>query len=438
MARISRASLVKLGTVMLVVFAQGIPNSFIQNALPIIYRTQGLGLDQFWLFSLPLVPRWIKWLIAPLVDNYSLLPIGRRRSWILVGTLVGSLGYASLAVQEPTLSGITVIIGILFVAELIMAVQDVAVDGYCVEALGAEEAALAGPALSVAHIMSFFVASAVVMVCYQYYGWQAATLLTAGLLIVCTIPVLLQPEPIADEVRQRSANRHGRPSLRSVLSRPIAIYLLGVVAISGIYSSFSYNVFSVMLVDKGMTVGQIGIASGSAVTVGALIGAGITAWLMHRFSFKQVTLLCCFTTAFAHLTEVFVASQATMTVPLAMATYFVAEVAISPYFALMSAARLRWTSKRQAGTDFTLQSSVRSVAMFIASAASGPVAGAMGWTAFYTLAIFLGIGATMAIYLVHDRMEANREAEEADLDAANAVIDEQERAETTRAGLAPN
>ena len=63
--------------------AQYFPQGFTQSALPAIFRQQGLPLEQFWLLSVPTWPRWIKFLMAIVIDNVGNEKFGYRRSWIL-------------------------------------------------------------------------------------------------------------------------------------------------------------------------------------------------------------------------------------------------------------------------------------------------------------------------------------------------------------------
>ena len=63
--------------------AQYFPQGFTQSGLPAIFRQLGLPLDRFWLFSTPMWPRWIKFLIAMVVDNYGNAKFGYRKTWIL-------------------------------------------------------------------------------------------------------------------------------------------------------------------------------------------------------------------------------------------------------------------------------------------------------------------------------------------------------------------
>ena len=108
----------KLGSLGALHMAQYFPAAFAGIALPAIFRAEGLPLEMFWLLALPGIPRWFKWLIALVVDNYGNARIGYRKSWILPCTFLGALLYYSLSFIEPSIATIYVIVTILLVKSL--------------------------------------------------------------------------------------------------------------------------------------------------------------------------------------------------------------------------------------------------------------------------------------------------------------------------------
>jgi hypothetical protein len=414
---IDRATLWRLATVAALVFAQQVPNMFINSTLPTIYRTLGMDLSDYWLFSLPLIPRWLKWLIAPIVDRHALLPIGRRRSWILVCTFGGAVSYGALAWVEPTLQSVTLIVLVLFWAELVMAVQDVSVDAYCVESLMPRETAIAGPMLSIAQTFSFFISSAGIAVIYQYAGWTWAVAAMSVVLFLSSLPAVLRPEPISEAQRRQRELRHGKATFKRALVRDHAVWMFGLVGFAGFYGSFTYELSHVMLVDKGMTVGEIGVAAGTGVALGAVIGSAAASVLLARLGVKQMAILACLLGLAGHGIEVFIAAQDKVSMFQATMAFFLFDLLLAPYFALESSVRLRWTSRRQAGTDFTMQSSVRALASFIAAAAAGPAADWMGWPLYFSTGLVGLAILSFVIVRMHDRMEQLLQREAAD-DAA--------------------
>src|SRR5262245_55057409 len=106
--------------------AQYFPAAFTGVALPFVLRKEGLPLEMFWLLALPAIPRWLKWAIALIVDNYGSAKLGYRKSWIVPCTVIGALLYASLAWIPPSVVAVYTIVAILTVKSFVMAAQDIA------------------------------------------------------------------------------------------------------------------------------------------------------------------------------------------------------------------------------------------------------------------------------------------------------------------------
>jgi MFS family permease len=420
---LSRDSVFRLGTVALLIFAQSIPEKFFGNALPLVYRSLGMELSDFWVFSIPLIPRWLKWLVAPYLDRKPLMSIGLRRSWILILTPLSALTYTALALNNPTLENVYLIVFILFWAEALTALQDIPVDGYCVESLGPKENRLSGTVINLANVLSFALVSAVLMVLYARAGWSVTIFVMAALFLVCTLPALLRPEPIPQSRREEIFRHAGRPSILRAFTRENAVPLFSLVAAAGLYTSFT-GLSHTMLVDKGLSIAEIGIAAGVGVSAGIIIGSFVSGWMLLRFALKRVCLMACGFLILAHLLEIGMAVSATVPMVAFMLVTVCVEVAVAPHYILMSTARFRWTTKRQAGTDFAVQSSVRALAMTLGSAIAGPVADLIGWPLYYVSSIALGLAATYFMFLISDQMEATmmRELQVDELDEGKARI----------------
>ena len=63
--------------------AQGLPDGFFRQALPVMLRAEGVSLEHIGLASLLALPWGLKFLWAPVVDAVGSARFGRRRSWIV-------------------------------------------------------------------------------------------------------------------------------------------------------------------------------------------------------------------------------------------------------------------------------------------------------------------------------------------------------------------
>ena len=161
----------KLATLSVLHMAQYFPITFVGVALPFLFRKEGLPLEMFWLLALPAFPRWLKFLMALVVDNYGSERIGRRKSWIIPCTVVAVILYAALAFVPPSLETIYLMVGILVFGAVVMSAQDIAVDAYAAEAMRDHERPVGTAMINVLGSVSSVVGAGAVALVDQF-GWD--------------------------------------------------------------------------------------------------------------------------------------------------------------------------------------------------------------------------------------------------------------------------
>lgn len=140
-------------------FSGGLPIMIVFSVVKIWARREGVDLSTIGLMGLVALPYSLNFLMGPFLDRYSLLPMGRRRSWLLVSQIGLLVSIFSLGFCEPKESMTLVAISTLIVA-IFGATQDVAIDAYRREILPDEEIGIGA---------SIYV-----------YGYRVAMLVTSG------------------------------------------------------------------------------------------------------------------------------------------------------------------------------------------------------------------------------------------------------------------
>ena len=69
-------------------FSSGLPLYVLITLLTAYLRTQEVSLKEIGFFSLLMIPYNWKFIWSPFLDRYSLLSLGRRRSWIALSQLL--------------------------------------------------------------------------------------------------------------------------------------------------------------------------------------------------------------------------------------------------------------------------------------------------------------------------------------------------------------
>jgi len=410
-----RATFFKFVAIMGLQMGQVFPAAFFGLMLTAVYREKGLPLDMFWVFMIPAIPTWLRPLWAPLVDGVGIRRLGLRKTWFIPCTLFGAAAYLSLALYQPEIESLAIIIAILTVKTTFMTTQDIAIDGYMVENLSDAERGVGAAVMDIARNVAQFTSWAGVAWVYGTYGWPAAVTLSASLLIVFSIPGIVRREPPPPPQAERRRARGERPSLLKLFRRPDARVVVPLIAAFSFAGALIPSLYIAYLVDVGFTVKQIGpLILAPATLFGTVIGSSFTVWFLNRYGYKTTILL----SAFLMIpTVVPIIWMGSLENPSLLIVFLVTlNGIILPSFmgVAMAASRLKWSSKTQAATDYTAYIVVATASGSLALGVGGVMAEHLGWTVYFSIS---GALVTACCFLFHglfDRIEALVDARDAD------------------------
>lgn len=125
-------------------FAQGIPNGIISYAIPAWLAANGKSpMEIAAVISVNMIPWSFKFLVAPLLDRYTIIPMGRKRPWVIFGQLGLIISLMSFGfISEPlhNLSGLMIC---AFFVGLFGSFQDIATDGMAIDVIPEDQQARA-------------------------------------------------------------------------------------------------------------------------------------------------------------------------------------------------------------------------------------------------------------------------------------------------------
>jgi predicted MFS family arabinose efflux permease len=409
---IDYAKLTSLGALHM---AQYFPAAFTGIALPAIFRAEGLPLEMFWLLALPGIPRWFKWLIALAVDNFGSARFGYRKSWIVPCTFLGAVLYFSLSYLNPSIATVYIIVGILFVKSLIMAAQDIAVDGFASESLTDVDRTVG---TSIIIFMAYLggVIGGGLMSVVETFGWSATMTIAALLLIAAALPAVVRREPAPPIASRERRERGERPNLIKALKRKDSRFILPFVFVFGFGNTFFATLLSVFLVDKGLSLTEIGLILPIATFIGTGSGALLTPVFVKRLGLRGAAVIGLLTLPIEGLVFAwFAASDTLPSFALIIPVLAILNFTTSIYSFAVNNSRFRWSSKAQAATDFSMQSSFWNFGVWAAGTVAGFVAGGLGWTAFFIIVAIVGVvsaGSYVAMFNHVERLVVQREQDE--------------------------
>ncbi len=389
-------------------FASGLPLYLLLNLVPAWLKTEGLSLKAIGAFALIQFPYTWKFLWAPLLDRYGVLPwLGRRRSWMLVTQLglVGSIAWlGQLSPTEHLWLVVTLTAGLA----LLSATQDIALDAFRREILPDEELGL-GNAIHVnAYRIAGLVPGSLSLILADRLPWGMVFFITALFMLPGVAMTLMVKEPAAEARAPRTLrdaviepfheffSRHGIGAALLVLAF-LLFYKLGDSLCTALATPF--------YLDMGYTKTEIGIIAKNAglwpMVIGGILGGlwmvklGINRALWLFGVVQIVTIL-----GFVWLAWLGPAPSDTTRLT-ALAVVIAGEavgagLGTTAFVAFMA----RTTHPAYTATQFALFTSLMAVPRTFINASAGWLVERMGWLDFFWACFFLAIPGMLLLLVV--------------------------------------
>jgi MFS transporter, PAT family, beta-lactamase induction signal transducer AmpG len=397
----------KLGPLLALYFAQGLPFGFQATALPLLLRERGVPLQAIGFASLLAAPWMAKPLWAPLVDRYGSARFGRRKSWI-VPMQVGLIGCALAAARAPSEAALAAII---LVMNLFAATQDIAVDALAVSWLEPRELGPGNAVQVVGYKLGMLTGGGLLVWQSARIGWDGLFYAMAGLLgLVLALSIGL---------RERAAGAPGDAAaaapvdfrillgrLAAALRRPETAALIAVVVTYKIGETLANAMWKPMLFDRGFATSQIGLWTGTFGMAFSLAGSFGSGFMIRRVALPRALLWT------AVLRGLGVGAQFALTlVPSLGAGAVIAVTCIEHLFGgaittVLFALMMRHTDREIGATHYTLLASLEVWGKLPFAAISGIIAQQLGYRPLFAIATLLCLAFAGLVGLLLPKLRA--------------------------------
>jgi len=389
-------------------FASGLPLYLLLNLVPAWLKTEGLSLRAIGAFALIQFPYTWKFVWAPLLDRYGILPwLGRRRSWMFVSQ-VGLIASIAWLGQFAPADHLTLVVGLTALLAFLSATQDIALDAFRREILPDAELGL-GNAIHVnAYRIAGLVPGSLSLILADHLPWSQVFVITAAFMLPGLLMTLSVAEPLAahgtprtlrDAVVEPFREFFGRHGVRSALLALafLFLYKLGDSLCTALATPF--------YLDMGFSKTEIGIIAKNAglwpTVIGGILG-GI--WMLRLginralWVFGVVQLLA--TLGFVWMSWLGPAeSNATRLIALAIVIGGEAlgvGLGTTAFVAFMA----RATHPAYTATQLALFTSLMAVPRTFINATAGWLIEGLGWTNFFWLCFALAFPGMLLLFKV--------------------------------------
>lgn len=389
-------------------FASGLPLYLLLNLVPAWLKTEGLSLKAIGAFALIQFPYTWKFLWAPLLDRYGILPwLGRRRSWMFVSQVGLLASIAWLGQLSPT-ENLALVVSLTVVVALASATQDIALDAFRREILSDEELGL-GNAIHVnAYRIAGLVPGSLSLILADRLPWSTVFFITALFMLPGLVMTLMVKEPAAAAGAPRTLRaavvepfreffgRHGVRSALLVLAF-LLFYKLGDSLCTALATPF--------YLDMGYSKTDIGIVAKNAglwpMVIGGILG-GI--WMLKLGINRALWLfgVVQFVTILGFVWLAWLGPAPSDAERLAILAIVIAGEAVgaglgtTAFVAFMA----RTTHPAYTATQLALFTSLMAVPRTFINASAGWLVERMGWLDFFWACFFLAIPGMLLLLAV--------------------------------------
>lgn len=284
--RLSRSSYAKLGRLLALYIAQGMPFGFATLFIPLQLASRSdFSYAKTTLFYVANFPWLLKMLWAPAADTHYSARLGRRKSWILPAQFLMAATAASAAMLDFQSD-----LAPLFIATALLnlwaSVQDTAVDGLAVEMLLPHERGIGNGVQVAGYKIGMVLGGSGLIVVASAYGTAAALrALSLGIFVLILVPLLYREPPLP--VTKASKNAAARNALRrlwtELRSKPGWLSTLAFIATVKVSESMISGLLKPWLRHEGgFSDTQAAWAVGFLGMIASLAGSGVGGYLAGR------------------------------------------------------------------------------------------------------------------------------------------------------------
>lgn len=378
---------------------------FLISGAPLILRARGVELAEVGFLQLINLPVGLTFLWAALVDRLRLPRLPHRLGWIVLmqGSAIALLAVLSRGEAWPLPTLFALAIATCFC----VATMDIALEALVVETVGPERRPYVASAKLCGASLGGIFGAGVLIAEYDRLGWELSVLAVAVLNGLCLLPMLFYPE-------RRLRLRFPR-SARGALDFGRLRRLGGRVAVLGLYFAAIFALSgsnNLALLDLGVPLSEVGLVTGGLSSGINLVMALVSGFLVRRVGTLPLITVSAAGVAASGLLMLGATAAGSPGLGIAAAILGIlcgGGLGV-PVFNMI----YRWAQGPQPATDYALLFGAAFFAALPLRVGAPALAGALGWPAYFALAVPLyGLAVLLLRRAIARTLEADRAADRA-------------------------
>lgn len=414
--------------------AQGIPEGMCFFGIPAWMAMNGKTPGQIGSFVAAVGLPWsFKIIVAPLMDRFSYLPMGRRRPWVLFGQLGLIVSFIAMALVPDPLNNLNMLMAAGFAVGFFGSFQDVATDGMAIDIVPSEQQARANGLMWGAKIIGTSTSLAAGTWLLNKYDF-ATSILTLSVFtgLIMLVPLLLREragEKLLPWTKGNTSPETKKMQLNSWSIIGKSLYKVFTLrnsllfATTGFITQGAFNYMDTTL--PIFTVQELGWSDrqysqffATASLVGGIGGMLIGGLLIDKFGKIRMLNIYCFTAI--TLVTLFVLMQPYWKYKWFIGGFMIAYQLLFVFTSIgIFATAMQCCWKKVSATQFTLYMAISNLGRTVGAKSIGPIKLHFNWP--YTLFAFalMFVAAWILIRLVHIDKQVEKVHEFEKTDTAN-------------------
>jgi PAT family beta-lactamase induction signal transducer AmpG len=375
-------------------FSSGLPLSLVSSTLQAWFAEAGMSIFATGMLSLIGLPYVIRVIWGPLLDRYSLLSLGKRRSWMLVMQVLLMLGFNFMAWFSPKTSPMAMAV-LAFILASCSATQDMAIEAHRTEYLLPREHGLGASFAVFGYRIALLCSGGIALIIAQNAGWAIAYRIMGFLMLIGMIATMVSPEPSLKSEKNVNFVESFILPVKELFSRPHVLSLVLFILFYKLGEAFTTTtsgiVMPFLIQGLGFSLETIGYVN-KMIGVGAVLFGGLAAGIvLVRCSLYRALLLFGLIQALTNILFVALAMVGKNLSLFAIAVVF-DNFAAGMGSTAMVALFMRLVDKRFTATQFSILAVISTIPRII----SGPIAALLqswiGWVGLYQISVILALG----------------------------------------------
>ena len=387
----------KMSFILFLGITSGFPFFLTNKAAQAWMSIEKIDISTIGFMSLAGLPYSLKFLWAPFMDRYSLSE-SRRKGWIIAAHFLLIAAIAGMFFRSPSSAPSFFAMNILFIA-FFSASFDIAYDSYKIEILDEKELG-AGAAVSVlGYRIALIITGSLAFIFADNYGWNAAYLLAALILLINLAASLYAPVITEQPAAPQSLKEAVINPFIDFFHRKGFFYgasILFFITLFKFGDSLLGNMSMPFLISLGFTQSEIGIISGGVGLFATIIGVMAGGAILSKIGINKSLWVFGFFQAASNLMYyalIFYGKNYSFMTLTIIIENICAGLGTASFVAFL----MSLCSRNYSATQYALLTSLMAVSRDILVSPAGQVVKSAGWPAFFLFTIILSIPGLMLL-----------------------------------------